>query len=123
MPVRTKRWDEPAEREDGSRILITRFRPRGLPKSQETWDQWQKDLAPSADLVKAYRHGHILNWSVYRAAYLKEMRQKTAEIEELAGRVRSGETITLLCSSSCLRESRCHRSLLKALIEERAKAL
>jgi hypothetical protein len=33
--------------------------------------------------------------------------------------VGGGETITLLCSSACTRESRCHRSLLKELIERR----
>jgi hypothetical protein len=27
------------------------------------------------------------------------------------------ETITLLCSSACVRESRCHRSILKELIK------
>ena len=36
----------------------------------------------------------------------------------LAARVAAGETITLLCSSQCVRESRCHRSLLKAMIED-----
>jgi len=36
---------------------------------------------------------------------------------DLAARVRQGETITLLCSSACVDESRCHRSLLRELIE------
>jgi hypothetical protein len=39
------------------------------------------------------------------------------KIKALADRVRAGETITLLCSSQCTREDRCHRSLLKGLIE------
>jgi len=36
-----------------------------------------------------------------------------AQIAELAARVSAGETITLLCSSQCAREARCHRSILK----------
>ena len=39
------------------------------------------------------------------------------KIRALAVRVRAGEMITLLCSSQCTREDRCHRSLLKGLIE------
>ncbi len=124
VAIRTKRWDEPQEAEDGLRILITRFRPRGLPKEKETWDIWRKELAPSPDLVKAYREkdpSHkSITWEVYRSRYLKEMQDPAAraQIEKLADAVAAGHTITLLCSSTCYRESRCHRSLLKQLIEE-----
>lgn len=124
MPVKTKRWDEPREPDDGRRILVTRFRPRALPKSQETWDQWRKDLAPSPELVKGYRDqgkSH-LTWEVYRRQYLKQMQQRKAEIEQLAAEIAKGATVTLLCSASCLREERCHRSLLRHLIEKAAEA-
>lgn len=122
MPVKTKRWDEPRDQDDGQRILITRFRPRALPKSQETWDIWRKDLAPSPELVKGYRDqkNSALTWEVYRARYLREMKSKHQEIRELAERVKAGQTITLLCSASCMRESRCHRSLLRMLIDKEA---
>jgi uncharacterized protein YeaO (DUF488 family) len=56
-----------------------------------------------------------------QCAYLREMRDQRDAIAELARRVQSGETITLLCSSSCERDSRCHRSLLKTLIEAHAR--
>jgi hypothetical protein len=36
----------------------------------------------------------------------------------LAGRVRAGETVTLLCSSACTDPAHCHRTLLKALIDD-----
>jgi uncharacterized protein YeaO (DUF488 family) len=51
-----------------------------------------------------------------------EMRTQSTAIDELAKRVAGGEMITLLCSSACERESRCHRSLLKELIEQRIAA-
>ena len=44
-------------------------------------------------------------------------RAMTVSYAELAKKVKAGQTITLLCSSACEREDRCHRSLLKALIE------
>jgi uncharacterized protein YeaO (DUF488 family) len=120
MPIRTRRWDDPKEEGDGTRILITRYRPRGLAKADETWDIWIPDLGPSKALHAAVyaKVGMGLSWEAYRARYLMEMRGQHARIAELAGRVARGETITLLCSSQCVRESRCHRSILKELIEE-----
>jgi hypothetical protein len=37
----------------------------------------------------------------------------------LAARARGGETVTLLCSSACVDPARCHRTLLKELIDAR----
>ena len=117
MPIRTKRWDDPSEADDGFRLLVCRYRPRGLPKSDETWDAWQPNLGPSKDLhAAAYGKRGKFTWDEYRRRYLAEMKSQAAAIEELAKRVAAGETITLLCSSSCERESRCHRSLLRELI-------
>jgi len=121
MPIRTKRWDDPKDADDGFRLLVTRYRPRGLPKADETWDAWQPNLGPSKELhAAAYgKAGLKFHWDDYRRRYVAEMRTQTAAIEELAKRAVAGETITLLCSSQCVRESRCHRSLLRELIEAR----
>jgi uncharacterized protein YeaO (DUF488 family) len=119
MPIRTRRWDDPSEPDDGFRLLVTRYRPRGLPREAETWDAWNPHLGPSRELhAAAYgKTGLKFHWEDYRRRYLAEMRSQTEAIRELAHRVAGGETITLLCSSQCVRESRCHRSLLKELIE------
>lgn len=107
---------------DGTRILISRYRPRGLKKADETWSEWLPDLGPSKELhAAAYGKGRDpLQWNAYRVAYLREMRGQSSAITTLAARVKNGETITLLCSSACVRESRCHRSLLRVLIEQAA---
>ena len=102
-------------------MLICRYRPRGVAKSDETWDEWRPDLGPSVELhAAAYGKGGgtPLPWPNYRATYLREMRDQKPVIAALAKRVAGGETITLLCSSACERDSRCHRSLLKELIEK-----
>jgi uncharacterized protein YeaO (DUF488 family) len=119
MPIRTRRWDDPKQDGDGERILITRYRPRGLPKADETWDVWIADLGPSKELHAAVygKVGTGISWATYRARYLAEMRSQRERIADLAKRVAAGETITLLCSSQCDREARCHRSILKELIE------
>ena len=123
MPLQTKRWNDPTDAaDDGHRLLVTRYRPRGLAKSAETWDAWQPNLGPSKELHAAVygKSGVPIPWETYRRRYLIEMKSQSAAIEELAKRVANGETITLLCSSQCVRESRCHRSLLRDLIVARA---
>src|SRR5215208_6013163 len=111
MPIKSKRWDDPREADDGYRLLVTRYRPRGLPKSDETWDAWQPALGPSKELhAAAYgKAGLKFSWDDYRRRYLAEMKSRGEEIDALAVRVARGETIPLLCSYACVRESRCHR--------------
>lgn len=118
--IKTKRWNDPVDSDDGTRILITRYRPRALPKSEETWTQWITAVAPSKELLADFHgKGRVpTTWNEYRVRYIKEMRQQKEAIEALAHRSKNGETITLLCSKDCIRESRCHRSLLKDLIEK-----
>lgn len=117
--IRTKRWDDPADADDGTRILVCRYRPRGVAKADERWSEWLPDLGPSRRLhASAYgKAGVEMAWTAYRASYLQEMQSQREAIDALAKRVTGGETMTLLCSTQCERESRCHRSLLKELIE------
>src|SRR2546423_15540862 len=98
MPIRTKRWNDPREDDDGHRLLICRYRPRGLPKGDETWDAWDTHLAPSKELLAAF-HGKDaragIDWSTYRHRYLREMRDQKQRIADLAKRSAASETITL----------------------------
>ena len=120
MPIRTKRWDDPPEPDDGFRLLICRYRPRALKKELETWDAWYSDLGPSKELHADFygKHGPPIEWKAYRRRYLQEMKAQKQKIAELARRVDAGETITLLCSSACVASDHCHRTLLKQLIEK-----
>ena len=121
MPIHTKRWCDPREKADGYRLLVCRYRPRALPKKDETWDGWCKDLGPSKELHADYygKHGPPISLEDYRRRYLEEMQAQTEMIDELAALVAEGKTITLLCSSACTDPARCHRTLLKELIEKR----
>ncbi len=117
MSIKIKRWCHKSEVDDGFRILICRYRPRGLLKRNETWHIWLSQLAPSRELhAKAYgKHGQApLMWEQYVIRYHREQENRETQsiIECLAYIVQSGLNITLLCSSACVMESRCHRSLL-----------
>jgi uncharacterized protein YeaO (DUF488 family) len=123
--IKTKRWCDPAEPDDGFRLLICRYRPRALPKKDETWTLWRADLGPSKALHAAFygKDGQEpLTWEEYRTRYLQEMKEQAEEIDYLAEMVAGGKTLTLLCSSACEDATHCHRTLLKGLIEERIAA-
>ena len=124
MPIRTARWCVPAEPDDGLRILVCRFRPRALPRAQETWDVWMRELGPSPALLKAFqgKAGRPLSLAEYRARYVAEMEAQRDTLARLAARVARGETLTLLCSKDCIIEQACHRTLLKELIEREVAA-
>jgi uncharacterized protein YeaO (DUF488 family) len=119
MPIKTKRWNDSIEPDDGYRLLICRYRPRGVSKADETWNAWEPNLGPSKELHAAVytTTSSPLDWAQYRQKYLVEMRSRIPLIDALATRIKQGETVTLLCSSACTRESRCHRSLLAELIQ------
>ena len=119
MPIHTRRWNDPPGPDEGHRLLVTRYRPRGVAKADETWDAWEPKLGPSKELHRfVYTDSSSpIPWPQYRRQYIAEQRANKDLIADLARRASAGETITLLCSSACTRESRCHRSILKELIE------
>jgi uncharacterized protein YeaO (DUF488 family) len=111
-PVRTKSVYEPADPNDGRRVLATRYWPRGIRKTAA--DEYVRKLGPSRDLLYAFKRGEI-GWETFRARYFQEMEGEEAksEIRRLADVARS-ERITVLCV--CRDERECHRSLLRELI-------
>ena len=129
MPIATKRWNDPVEPHDGFRVLVCRYRPRGVRKDDESWDAWMQDLGPSRELHAAYwgKQGAPLGWPEYRRCYVAEINATSgrggAMLGALAARVAANETVTLLCSSACTDPERCHRTLLAALVERAAERL
>ncbi len=89
-----------------------RLWPRGVRK--EAVEAWEKELGPSAALLRAYRAGRI-GWAEFARRYRAEVRGK-AELLESVRKLSRRRTVTLLCG--CEDESRCHRGLLKKLLEE-----
>ena len=119
--ILTRRWnDPPGAGEEGARILVCRYRPRGVRKADETWDEWRPDLGPSRELHAAYygKGQAAIEWETYRARYLREMAADPGrfQLRALAARVARGEGVVLLCSSACTDEARCHRTLLAGLL-------
>lgn len=119
MPIKTRRWNAPQEPDDGYRVLVSRYRPRALPKAKETWDVWMRELGPSPELFDAFYGKGVapITLDAYRERYAREMEAQREAIAGLAARVDAGETVTLLCSKDCILAEICHRTLLAQLIE------
>ncbi len=114
--IKTKSIYETAAPEDGLRVLVTRYWPRGVKK--ERINIWCRDLSPSPELIKNYKSGEV-TWQVFKAVYLAEIDSEAfhkcfAETVSMIKR-RADSTATLLCT--CKDDSRCHRSILAALLE------
>ena len=118
LNLKGKRWNDPRDRGDGFRLLICRYRPRGVTKAGETWDEWWPQLGPSKELHAAYygKTGAPIGWEEYEKRLLEEMRGQGPRIAQLARRA-AKEPVTLLCSSHCEDPARCHRTLLIRLAE------
>lgn len=112
VAVRTKCVYDPPAPEDGKRVLVTRYWPRGVSRSRV--DEYVSALAPSRALLRAYRRGEV-DWERFRESYLTEMGGFEAQdaLRRLAVEACSG-TITLLCT--CRSETMCHRTLLRGLV-------
>jgi uncharacterized protein YeaO (DUF488 family) len=121
--IKTRRWNDPSAPDDGTRILVCRYRPRGVRKRDETWDEWWPELGPSRELhAAAYgKDRPAIGFAAYRSRYLAEMAVDPGRfyVRAVADRVASGESVTLLCSSACTDEAQCHRSVLAELIRRR----
>jgi uncharacterized protein YeaO (DUF488 family) len=123
VPLRTKRWNDPRDPDDGYRLLVCRYRPRGVAKADETWDAWCKALGPSEELHADFygkSGGPPLAYEDYERRFREEMSRQRYWIEGFAAHLRRGDTITLLCSSACVDPARCHRTLLASILEEAA---
>ena len=113
--IKTKSIYKPVEKEDGLRVLITRWYPRGVKR--EKYDIWVRELAPSAELLKKYKNSEI-KWIDFSKSLLSEFQNNTDSIEAIHALQTKGhmENITLLCHEKD--GEPCHRHMVKNLIEE-----
>jgi uncharacterized protein YeaO (DUF488 family) len=105
----TKRVYEPAAADDGIRMLVMRYWPRGIRR--EKVDVWLRELAPVIPLLRSYLDGKI-TWAQYVPRYLAGLKRPEAqdalvEVRRLAHQRR----VTLLCG--CPDPQQCHRTLLQ----------
>jgi uncharacterized protein YeaO (DUF488 family) len=127
MSVRVVRLGSPRQPDEGTRIGTVRRPPRGVPKtqfaSQNWYDVWFPNLAPSLPLMKLGLTAESpQEWATFVRGYKAEMKQPHAarDLDLLAT---LSHTAKFSVGCYCENEARCHRSILRELLLERGAKL
>jgi uncharacterized protein YeaO (DUF488 family) len=123
MTVKIVRLGTPRSADEGLRIGTVRRPPRGVPRaafaSQDWYDVWYPNLAPSPETMKL---GQTVesdkDWALFSKKYRAEMKQPDASRSlDLLAALSHQANFAVGCY--CENEARCHRSLLRELLRER----
>lgn len=112
---------------EGLRIGTVRRPPRGVPKalfgSQNWYDVWFPNLAPSLDTMKLAQNAETASeWAVFARRYRAEMaKPDNAHAIELLAALSHRTNFSVGCY--CADETRCHRSLLRTLLSEKGAVI
>jgi len=115
LALLTKSIYEPQEESDGTRVLITRFYPRGVKKDR--FDRWVRELSPSSELLHAYKSG-VKSWETFAAEFKTQLDANPLSmlaIRSLREESRKGN-VTLLCYEKA--GIPCHRYIVAELAKK-----
>jgi uncharacterized protein YeaO (DUF488 family) len=127
MPLRIVRLGSARHPDEGTRIGTVRRPPRGVRKerfSTDDWfDVWYPELAPSAELVATAQSARTdKEWAGFVRAFKAEMAQPPASRSlDLLAALSHRSNLSVGCY--CEDESRCHRSVLRQLLADRGAAI
>lgn len=123
MTVRIVQLGSDRAADEGVRIGTVRRPPRGVPKSefasQNWYDVWYPNLAPSVETMKLGQQADTpAQWAAFSKKYRAEMAtpEATRTLEVLAALSHTGN-FSVGCY--CEDEAHCHRSVLRALLTEK----
>jgi uncharacterized protein YeaO (DUF488 family) len=123
MPIRIVRLGSPRRPGEGIRLGTVRRPPRGVPKTEfakrDFYDVWLPNLSPSPELLKKI-HAASLDkaWLAFTVKFRAEMKAPEASrVLDLLAALSHQTNLSLGCY--CEDEARCHRSILRQLLEER----
>ena len=114
--------------DEGLRIGTVRRPPRGVRKeefsSRNIYDVWFPNLSPSEPLLKAFfpMEDDEIVWRRFKRRFLAEMRQPGPSRDlDLLAALSHQSSFSVGCY--CENQERCHRSLLRELLEARGAFL
>lgn len=126
MTLRIVRLGQPRDPQEGTRIGTVRRPPRGVRKenyAREDWfDVWFPDLSPSAELMARGRAVVTdQEWAGFVRAFKAEMGGPPARTLDLLATLSHTSDLSVGCY--CEDEARCHRSVLRELLQDRGAAI
>lgn len=89
LDVQSKRIYEPAESDDGYRLLTDHIWPRGVSKERADLDEWARELAPSDELRRWFDHVPE-RFGEFRSRFRDELGEHAEKLDELRARAREG---------------------------------
>jgi len=123
VAVRVVRLGTARTEGEGTRIGTVRRPPRGVPKSefasQNWYDVWFPNLAPSVETMKRGQEAQTpAQWAAFTKKYRNEMATpETARTIELLAALSRQTNFSVGCY--CENEAHCHRSVLRELLVEK----
>lgn len=113
LPVKTKSIYDPPEPEDGVRVLITRYYPRGVKRDR--FDRRIIALSPSRALLSSYRDREK-DWDEFSESFLSELRANPESLEAIQSlhALSLAQEVTLLCYERS--GAPCHRYLVRDMV-------
>ena len=123
MTVRIVQLGSERSPNEGTRIGTVRRPPRGVPKaefaSRNFYDVWFPNLAPSLETMKLGQAAQTpAQWAAFMRKYRAEMAAADASHSlELLAMLSQQSDFSVGCY--CETEARCHRSVLRALLQEK----
>ena len=123
MSIRVVRLGSARAKGEGVRIGTVRRPPRGVPRSQyasqDWYDVWFPNLAPSVETMKlGLGAASAGEWRAFARQYRREMNQpENARAIDLLAALSHSAHFSVGCY--CPDETRCHRSIMRALLQER----
>jgi uncharacterized protein YeaO (DUF488 family) len=127
MAVRIVRLGSARTEGEGLRIGTVRRPPRGVPKaefaSQNWYDVWFPNLAPSVETMKLGQEAETpVQWATFTRKYRAEMATPdNSHALELLVALSHQTHFSVGCY--CEDEAHCHRSVLRALLAEKGAAV
>ncbi len=94
MRIRVKRIHDSPAPDDGTRVLVDRYWPRGVAKERAALDDWRREMAPSDELRRWFDHDPQ-RWEGFRRRYLGELEAHREDLTQLRRIARAGR-LTLL---------------------------
>ena len=92
--IKLKRIYEKPSEDDGYRVLADRLWPRGVSKADAKLDEWDKEIAPSAELRKWFDHKEE-RFLEFTKRYREELKDKGKKLDQLR-EIAKKQTLTLL---------------------------
>lgn len=123
MAISVVQLGSPRRQGEGVRIGTVRRPPRGVPKeefsSRNYYDVWLPVLSPSQALVTEAKAATTdAEWTTFVRSFTREMKvPQASHVLDLLATLSHSSHFSIGCY--CENEGRCHRSVLRRLLEER----